>query len=1050
MKTRNVRKTLAFLLALAMLISMLAGTVVLAADEAVAYRPSTAFTEGMECLVVADTAAGKFALAYDGEALTSAAVTETDGIISLADKQAVWVADADKTIHNAFVPEAYIFAGSHGFMTFTGGRTFEYDAEAKHVVMHGGMYYLTFDPATGKFDESLEASEAATILLYEPVPVYTKTDAFVEDDQYIIVAETAGGPFALAYDGEALGSQAVTVENDTIYNPPADVAWTADTDNTIHNVKVPEAYIFAGSHGFMTFTGGRTFEYDAEAKHVVMHGGMYYLTFDPATGKFDESLEASEAATITLYGREMPKIAKEEKYIPDGSDLPEVVRDSVKNDDGSITLAFVTDIHHSTKYDHMNLQVWFDKVSEEVGYIDALGSCGDMGSAYSATNEEYWNNLAAVFDYMDGNVASGKIGTAIYTFGNHEWYPSAGGDYMNNYENPVAQRLFRVGEAMKTDDYIIYCLGAGDIASRYSQGYSDADIERVSAYLATAPTDIPIFVLVHFPIHFWGDRNEENAAKLLEVFNKYPNLVVIWGHNHSDWDVSYDTVYRPGDSIQIDLQGTTEKINFTYLSAGCISDVEYTGAYGGSAWVLGKGLITTIKPDGSLVFDYYTMDGKVMHEDGPYLVEFRDGVTYTTLKSEYVEAGGAATAPEVPQFDHYTFTGWDTEFDKVDHHLCVTAKYDFNTLRDEKYVYLTMTLGTDVVKGKSGKDILLYPIPYAENMTITDAFAALQAAEYPGDAPELAVSSRGYFSSIWGINEEEQPTELADRMHGVFVNTMNVDEGYVAATEFVKPGYAYYATLFDEAHPQVTTSFVNLEETTVKAGEKASFVALTWVDQPSYTYAQELMNGDVFVGKSLDALTDSGVDAVNGKFELTFDADGTYYVAVKAQGAANAYAVVHVGETSPFTDVKTDDWFYEYVSKLVADGVINGYPDGTFRPNGTLTWAQAMKLLLCAHGDLKDVTGDGWAKTAMDKAAELKLFEGSQDGDANITRLEFCQAAAKLFGLTGTAQAFSDCDDAGVLALVAAGVLDGYPDGTFKPANTLTRAEISKIIFKLG
>ena len=35
----------------------------------------------------------------------------------------------------------------------------------------------------------------------------------------------------------------------------------------------------------MTFTGGRTFEYVAETQHIVMHGGMYFLTFDPATGK---------------------------------------------------------------------------------------------------------------------------------------------------------------------------------------------------------------------------------------------------------------------------------------------------------------------------------------------------------------------------------------------------------------------------------------------------------------------------------------------------------------------------------------------------------------------------------------------------------------------------------------------------------------------------------------------------------------------------------------------------------------------------------------------
>ena len=150
---------------------------------------------------------------------------------------------------------------------------------------------------------------------------------------------------------------------------------------------------------------------------------------------------------------------------------------------------------------------------------------------------------------------------------------------------------------------------------------------------------------------------------------------------------------------------------------------------------------------------------------------------------------------------------------------------------------------------------------------------------------------------------------------------------------------------------------------------------------------------------------------------------------------------------------------YEYVTALTKDGVINGMGDGTFAPDGTLTWAQAMKLLLCAHGDLSDVTGDTWADTAMNKAAQLGLCESEQDGDdkaeqdgsEEITRLDFCTAAAKLFGLTsdGTGNAFSDCDDPSVLALADAGVINGYPDGTFGPGKTLTRAEISKIIYLL-
>ncbi len=156
-----------------------------------------------------------------------------------------------------------------------------------------------------------------------------------------------------------------------------------------------------------------------------------------------------------------------------------------------------------------------------------------------------------------------------------------------------------------------------------------------------------------------------------------------------------------------------------------------------------------------------------------------------------------------------------------------------------------------------------------------------------------------------------------------------------------------------------------------------------------------------------------------------------------------------VSAAKTFSDVPENAWCYSFVTKLSEAGVIDGMGNGSFDPNGTLTWAQAMKLLLCAHGDLTDVTGSTWASTAMRKAAELGLYEVSPDGSAKISRLDFCTAAAKLFEVSGTTDAFSDCDKPAVLALHSAGIVNGYPDGSFGPDRTLSRAEISKIIYLL-
>ena len=47
-----------------------------------------------------------------------------------------------------------------------------------------------------------------------------------------------------------------------------------------------------------------------------------------------------------------------------------------------------------------------------------------------------------------------------------------------------------------------------------------------------------------------------------------------------------------------------------------------------------------------------------------------------------------------------------------------------------------------------------------------------------------------------------------------------------------------------------------------------------------------------------------------------------------------------------YSDVKAGDWFYAYVSDLSAAGVIDGYPDGSFRPYGQVSYGEALKLVL--------------------------------------------------------------------------------------------------------
>lgn len=197
--------------------------------------------------------------------------------------------------------------------------------------------------------------------------------------------------------------------------------------------------------------------------------------------------------------------------------------------------------------------------------------------------------------------------------------------------------------------------------------------------------------------------------------------------------------------------------------------------------------------------------------------------------------------------------------------------------------------------------------------------------------------------------------------------------------------------------------------------------------------------------------------AATAKFDTGIPLDEAVmeYVTTELKGVIGAQYAAPQGRIllNPFKDVKVSSWFGQYVIDLYNDGVINGTSATTYAPNDTLTWAAALKLLLVSHGDLKaaDATGADWSKNAIAKAAELGLVAADLDGAKAISRLEFCQVAAKLNKLaeSKTESKFTDCTDGYVMALVDAKVISGMTETTFEPAASLTRAQIAKILYQL-
>ncbi|HQD74889.1 MAG TPA: S-layer homology domain-containing protein, partial [Bacillota bacterium] len=82
------------------------------------------------------------------------------------------------------------------------------------------------------------------------------------------------------------------------------------------------------------------------------------------------------------------------------------------------------------------------------------------------------------------------------------------------------------------------------------------------------------------------------------------------------------------------------------------------------------------------------------------------------------------------------------------------------------------------------------------------------------------------------------------------------------------------------------------------------------------------------------------------------------------------------GQAVSFSDVSATHWASGYINVAEMKGVVNGYPDGTFKPEASITYAEALKMILTAMGYLEDgFVVLRWPTTWIIQAAEIGLDE---------------------------------------------------------------------------
>lgn len=172
-----------------------------------------------------------------------------------------------------------------------------------------------------------------------------------------------------------------------------------------------------------------------------------------------------------------------------------------------------------------------------------------------------------------------------------------------------------------------------------------------------------------------------------------------------------------------------------------------------------------------------------------------------------------------------------------------------------------------------------------------------------------------------------------------------------------------------------------------------------------------------------------------------------------------AMLLTSVAFAANFTDFGADHWAYQYVDKLVANGVINGYEDGSYRPEANVTRAELAKLISVQFGKLSDkayldVTQNDWFYDYVIAAGGYFLAGDNFYPNSPATREEVAYAVymAKQLNQTGEAVAFTDAGDIAasyqeaVASVAKSGIITGYPDGTFLPKNNITRAEVATVL----
>lgn len=202
-------------------------------------------------------------------------------------------------------------------------------------------------------------------------------------------------------------------------------------------------------------------------------------------------------------------------------------------------------------------------------------------------------------------------------------------------------------------------------------------------------------------------------------------------------------------------------------------------------------------------------------------------------------------------------------------------------------------------------------------------------------------------------------------------------------------------------------------------------------------------------------------------FTLTFTGNEYYEAATASEQVVVAQQIISGGGGGPVEDQPAnpdDTGVSDWLNTKEHLAYLAGYPGGTFGPDQNMTRAEAAQMFynLLLEKDVEitvefeDVPADAWYAKPVNTLASLGILSGVGNGrfdpERSITRAEFTVIAMKFANTSGGGvNIFSDVNEddwfySAVVDSTQYGWINGYPDGTFRPEATISRAEVTVIV----